>query len=247
MAQNLTYKQLYQMALDAGFKGASALTVAGIAMAESGGDTHARHVNNDGSVDNGVLQINSKAHPNISVDQADNPQSAFQAAYQISSSGVNFSPWVTYNSGAWKKYIPIGNQIDPGTGKPFNVDTKNQPSDQQTVGKPMSGPGKGQVQQAQDKGSPLQQAAGAFNKWRGDVGKEAGPHPTKSSQELADAATGGFWSGIKDAPMRVVKFLVGIVLIISSLILLLIPPVKDALLGTAKPAVKMAVKKAVFA
>jgi hypothetical protein len=243
MAQNLTYNQLYQLALDAGFKGASALTMAAVAMAESGGDPKIQHVNDDGSIDNGVLQINNKAHPNISVEQADNPQAAFQAAYQISSSGMNFNPWTTYKTGAWKKYVPIGNQIDPGTGKPFKVDPRNQPADQQTVGKPGSKPGSGQVQQAQDKGNPLQQAAGAFNQWRGDVGKDAAQHNSGSG----DGGGGGFLSGLANAPIRVVKVILGLLLIGSSLILLLLPPVvavaKSAIVPELKGAVRRPVKE----
>lgn len=56
---------------------------ASIVKAESGGDTSATHTNSDGSIDRGMWQINSKAHPDLSAASAFNPQAATEYVYTI--------------------------------------------------------------------------------------------------------------------------------------------------------------------
>jgi hypothetical protein len=85
-------------------------TAVAIAMAESGLNPNATNVNTDGSVDRGLWQINSKAHPDISDSSAFNPTSAAQDMMQISNGGTNWNPWVTYQTGAYLQYLPEAEQ-----------------------------------------------------------------------------------------------------------------------------------------
>lgn len=94
-------------AAHAGFIEPGLSTIVAIAQAESGLATDARNVNNDGSIDRGVLQINNKWHPEVSDAQAYAPQSAFQAGYRISSRGTDFTPWTTYTTGAYKQFLNV--------------------------------------------------------------------------------------------------------------------------------------------
>jgi hypothetical protein len=100
-----TYAQLVTIAKQNGFTGLSADIIAAIAMAESSGNTTAQHVNADGTLDRGVLQINSYWHPEVSDTCAYDAACSFKQAYRISTYGQNFNPWVTYTSGAYRKYL----------------------------------------------------------------------------------------------------------------------------------------------
>jgi Lysozyme like domain len=92
-------------AQQAGFSGQSLITIVSIAMAESGLNPGAQHVNSDGSLDRGILQINSRWHPEVSNACAYNVTCAFQAGYTISSRGTNFNPWTTYKTGAYSSNV----------------------------------------------------------------------------------------------------------------------------------------------
>lgn len=77
---------------------------AAIALAESGGDPSAINTSNeDGSVDRGLLQINS-VHAQYIAARLFEPDYNAQAGYDISSGGTDYTPWVTFNTGA---YIPF--------------------------------------------------------------------------------------------------------------------------------------------
>jgi len=93
-------------AQQAGFSGQSLNIIVAIAQAESSLNTQATHTNSDGSIDRGILQINDKAHPDVSSTCAFDPACAFQQGYRISSNGTNFGAWTTYTSGAYLKYMP---------------------------------------------------------------------------------------------------------------------------------------------
>lgn len=107
----LSRAQLDQYASAAGFRGQALDTVVAIALAESGGNTQATNRNNPGgTVDRGVLQINSYWHSEVSDAQAFDPASAFKAAYRISNSGRDFTQWVTYQTGAYKQFLANDSQ-----------------------------------------------------------------------------------------------------------------------------------------
>jgi murein DD-endopeptidase MepM/ murein hydrolase activator NlpD len=97
--------QARQYAIAAGFSGNAAATIVAIAQAESTLNTNAKAVNGDGSIDRGVLQINSRWHAEITDACAYDAACAFRAAYQISSRGSNFTPWTTFTGGAYLRYM----------------------------------------------------------------------------------------------------------------------------------------------
>jgi hypothetical protein len=78
---------------------------AAIALAESGGRTDATNTNRDGSVDRGLFQINSRWHPEVTNAQAFDPYAATSAAYRISGGFAHFTPWATYNNGAYRSHL----------------------------------------------------------------------------------------------------------------------------------------------
>jgi hypothetical protein len=76
----------------------AAFMAAEIAQAESSGRQYASLYNTNGTTDRGYWQINS-VHGSLSTfDAAGNAR----AAVQISSSGTDWSPWVTYQTGAYQ-------------------------------------------------------------------------------------------------------------------------------------------------
>lgn len=81
----------------AGGNPASAEMAASIAMAESGGDPGATDDDGNGTVDRGYFQINS-IWGSLSTY---NPMANARAAVRISHDGRNWSPWTTYESGAY--------------------------------------------------------------------------------------------------------------------------------------------------
>lgn len=99
----------------AGFTGTSATIAAAIAMAESGLQANATHLNTDGSIDRGLFQINNRAHPEVSDSCAFNLQCAAQAAFKISNGGTDFSQWSTYTGGQYKQYLSQFSTLGLGT------------------------------------------------------------------------------------------------------------------------------------
>ncbi|SDY98151.1 hypothetical protein SAMN05421504_108111 [Amycolatopsis xylanica] len=102
---HLTDKQIAQYARNAGLRGNGLVISIAVALAESQGWTRAVLINTDCSRDRGVWQINSYWHSEVSDTQAFNPASAATATYTISSGGSNWTPWVTYNNGAYQQYL----------------------------------------------------------------------------------------------------------------------------------------------
>ncbi len=78
----------------AGGNPADAFTAAEIAMAESGGNQYALSPTGD----YGYWQINAAAHGSMATY---NPMGNAEAAVSISSDGTNWTPWTTYNTGAY--------------------------------------------------------------------------------------------------------------------------------------------------
>jgi Lysozyme like domain len=91
-------------AKNAGFSGFDLGVAVAIAYAESSGNESAI-----GDVDLGVSvglwQINLAAHPEYSQDELLDPQTNANAAFAIySAAGNSFSPWTTFNNGAYQNY-----------------------------------------------------------------------------------------------------------------------------------------------
>lgn len=110
----LTMAQTYAYARQAGFDAAHATIVAAIAMAESGLNTGAR--GDVGLEDSywgpsvGLMQIRTvKSETGTGKDRditrLSDPVQNMIAAYHISSSGKDFSPWSTYKNQAYRKYL----------------------------------------------------------------------------------------------------------------------------------------------
>ena len=81
----------------AGGSPGAAFTAAKIAQAESSGRQYATNQNGNGTVDRGYWQINSIWGGLSTFDPAGNAR----AAVQISHDGTDWSPWVTYTTGAY--------------------------------------------------------------------------------------------------------------------------------------------------
>lgn len=99
---------LVRMARGAGFTDAALQKAVAIALAESGGQVAALNFNppNPGSWDIGVWQINDDAHPTYDRNLLfTSPGENALAAYEISGSGTDFTPWVTFNSGAYNQFM----------------------------------------------------------------------------------------------------------------------------------------------
>ena len=81
----------------AGGSRSAAFTAAEIAMAESGGRQYATDLNGGASTDRGYWQINS-VHGSLSTYDA---YGNARAAVLISGNGTDWTPWVTWNTGAY--------------------------------------------------------------------------------------------------------------------------------------------------
>lgn len=101
----LAPRQIALMAFTAGWTNVERLaTAVAVALQESGGWTQATNVNPDGSIDRGLWQINSKAHPEVTEAQAFDPVWATAYAYQVyQGRSYTFNAWAAFTSGAYKK------------------------------------------------------------------------------------------------------------------------------------------------
>lgn len=88
------------------------VTAVAVGLAESRCTPTARHQNGrsrncpQGSTDRGLWQINDCSHSEYSAGCAYQPRCNATAAYQISSRGTNFRPWVTYRGGQYRIFLP---------------------------------------------------------------------------------------------------------------------------------------------
>ena len=106
----LSAPQLQAYAAAAGFSGADLATAAAVALAESGGNPSAYNPETaagtpDGQGSYGLWQIYLNAHPEFAGLNLYDPQTNANAAYQVYAAAGGFSPWSTYNSGAYLRYL----------------------------------------------------------------------------------------------------------------------------------------------
>lgn len=96
-----------QVAQSAGFSGQGLVNAVAVALAESGGDPKAENTNSDQwhSRDRGLWQINDHWHPGVTDAMAYDPAQCAAAAYQISSGGMNWSPWSTWHNGRAQRQL----------------------------------------------------------------------------------------------------------------------------------------------
>jgi hypothetical protein len=104
----LSASQIAIYAANAGFSGSALQTAVAIALAESGGNPTVigdTNITPGGSV--GLMQINLAAHPEYTAADLLDPQANMDAAFQIyQQAGGQFSPWTTYNTGAYATQMP---------------------------------------------------------------------------------------------------------------------------------------------
>ena len=102
--QTLGAVQIMRLARGAGLGCGQPLIVAtALAFAESSGRTWITHLNHNGSTDAGLWQINS-VH-GLSVSSLLVPATNADAMMDVSSNGRHFSPWSTYNNGAYLEHM----------------------------------------------------------------------------------------------------------------------------------------------
>ncbi|OYV63923.1 MAG: hypothetical protein B7X07_07580, partial [Actinobacteria bacterium 21-64-8] len=107
---NLTPSEIAQYAYQAGFRGVQLVTAVAVALAESGGNPLATNTaGNSAGTDRGLFQINSYYQPQVTSTCAFDPACNARAAYAISSNGTNFTPWSSYNSGAYAGFLTVAN------------------------------------------------------------------------------------------------------------------------------------------
>lgn len=75
-----------------------------ICMAESHGNPNAYNINQNGTSDGGLMQINSIHTDLISLQDRFDPVKNVAVAYKIYL-GSGFKAWSTYNNGAYLKYL----------------------------------------------------------------------------------------------------------------------------------------------
>ena len=102
--------QVAQMARNAGFPEGAIATAVAISQAESSGNASAvNNANSNGTSDYGLMQINSVHSDLLKGHDWKDPQQNMDMAYQIyKSAGGSFSPWSTYNNGAYNKFMGMG-------------------------------------------------------------------------------------------------------------------------------------------
>jgi soluble lytic murein transglycosylase-like protein len=106
-SSSMNAAQIKQYAQNAGFTEPDLDTAVAIALAESSGNPNAVGDLTKG-VSVGLWQINLKAHPQYTQAQLTDPQTNANAAYAVYSAASGFSPWTTFNSGAYEAYLPGG-------------------------------------------------------------------------------------------------------------------------------------------
>lgn len=112
MSGGASTEQIAQWASQVGFAGNSLQIAVAVALAESSGVIDATHLNLDGSIDYGLWQINS-----VHVASGFSPVNAFDPVYnaswawRISSGGTDWTPWTTYNSGAYLQYFGTAGEV----------------------------------------------------------------------------------------------------------------------------------------
>lgn len=97
----MSKQQLETLWVQAGGSPSKANIAAAIALAESSGNPNSTDYDSNGTVDRGLWQINSIHGTQSTYGTLANAQ----AAVAISNDGSDWTPWVTYNSGAYKQFL----------------------------------------------------------------------------------------------------------------------------------------------
>ena len=102
MSNGLSFTDRENLWIQAGGNPSFAAMAAAISTAENGsGDPTL--VNSTQDV--GLWQIHQPSHPEYTTEWLQNPLNNAKAAVAISNNGVNWKPWVTYQTGAYQQYL----------------------------------------------------------------------------------------------------------------------------------------------
>lgn len=122
----MTIDQVIAVLRQAGFRGIGLVDALATVMAENGKlDPSSIHANNDpnvtppaylGSLDVGLFQINTTAHPQYTTAQLQDPLTNAQAAFEISQGGTNFGQWSTWTVGLAESLIGAATAAILGSG-----------------------------------------------------------------------------------------------------------------------------------
>jgi cell wall-associated NlpC family hydrolase len=99
----LSALEIYRYARMAGFSPDQAVTMTAIALAESGGETGAHNPRGEDS--RGLWQINVAAHRDLVGQDLNDPLTNARAAFRVSQSGQDVSPWTTTHRNGSAKYL----------------------------------------------------------------------------------------------------------------------------------------------
>jgi soluble lytic murein transglycosylase-like protein len=82
-------------------------TAYAICMAESSGNPEATGYNPNGTVDRGLMQVNSIHADMVGGDLPAlyDPATNIKIAYSLSKGGTDWTPWSTFNNGKYLKYL----------------------------------------------------------------------------------------------------------------------------------------------
>jgi|SRR3954468_9647379 hypothetical protein len=122
----LSAPQIAALAKEAGFTGANIAIAVAVALAESGGDTAIiSKPNTNGTRDLGLWQINSGAHSDLLARyQWSDPKQNATMAYTIwRQAGNRWTPWTTFNTGSYAKFMGAGatGAANSGNAPPVNA------------------------------------------------------------------------------------------------------------------------------
>jgi hypothetical protein len=99
----------------AGFAGADLVVAVAVAGAESGWVPDATNANTNGSTDFGLWQINSVHATILAGGDWRDPYDNARMAYRVwAEAGRAWTPWVTYNTGAYRSHLPTARNAAAG-------------------------------------------------------------------------------------------------------------------------------------
>lgn len=109
--------------------GSDALKAFAIALAESGGDPAVvSKPNANGTVDYGLMQINSSHKALLANGNWQDPTSNANMGYQLYvAAGNKFTPWTTYNDGAYAQHLARAQAAEKAGGSPVPSDSTSVP------------------------------------------------------------------------------------------------------------------------
>ena len=125
----LTPTQISSFASKAGFIGANLVTAIAVALAESSGNPNAYNPETAagtpaGLGSYGLWQIYLNAHPEFTGENLFDPQTNANAAFSVFTAAGGFTPWTTFNNGAYLQFVPIAQMVErtiiwDSNGHPF--------------------------------------------------------------------------------------------------------------------------------